>query len=257
MSDITNVLNNRITLTFGCKIDDLNNTFLGDHALDINTLGFNNTGIGTKSLASNKIGNNNTAVGAGSMYYNNGSVNTAFGANALENNQTGNYNTAIGANADIDSSGNIFNYSTAIGYNAKITKSNQMVLGGKNNSDVFPEVCVPGNLQVDGYNNGVFIKYEYISGDSDHVQSNIDISDINLLNTKKYVVLPTVYYGYSGSGGTYNAKNTSGALHPIVISNITYSQFTWNLEKSTGDNVNIYIIFIIIFNKDANYTKNY
>ena len=72
-----------------------------------------------------------------------------------------------------------------------------------------------------------------------------------------YTVFSTVYYGYSGSSGTYNAAGTSGALNPIIISNITNTQFTWNLQKSTSNNVNIFIIFMVVWNSELNYSKSY
>lgn len=72
-----------------------------------------------------------------------------------------------------------------------------------------------------------------------------------------YTVFSTAYYGYVGSGGTYGAEGTSGALHPIVISNITNTQFTWNLQKNTSNNVNIFIIFMVVWNSELNYTKTY
>jgi hypothetical protein len=71
-------------------------------------------------------------------------------------------------------------------------------------------------------------------------------------------VIPSIYYGFGGSGGTYTALETSGAMGQIVISSITSTQFTWNVEKSTGDNVNIYLTFLVIYNiGGSNYPKSY
>jgi hypothetical protein len=67
-----------------------------------------------------------------------------------------------------------------------------------------------------------------------------------------------VYYGYTGSGGTYNAVDTSGAINPIVISDITSSSFVVNFKKGTGDNVNIYVTFFVAYQiAGSDYPKVY
>lgn len=52
----------------------------------------------------------------------------------------------------------------------------------------------------------------------------------NTTNTTNYSVFPSVYYGFSGSGGTYNASDTSSALNQIVITNRTSSSFHWTVD---------------------------
>lgn len=80
----------------------------------------------------------------------------------------------------------------------------------------------------------------------------------NVFNTTDYAVFPTVYYGYTGSAGTYNAPQSSGALNPIVISDITATDFVWNLEKGTGNNINVNIQFLVVYNiANSDYTKNW
>jgi len=96
-----------------------------------------------------------------------------------------------------------------------------------------------------------------LGGDAGTVSHVINLSH-NVTNTTNYAVFPSVYYGFSGTAGTYNALGTSGALRPIVISSITSSNFTFNLEKQTSDNVNIYITFLIVYNvANTNYPKSY
>jgi hypothetical protein len=71
-------------------------------------------------------------------------------------------------------------------------------------------------------------------------------------------VFPSIYYGYSGSGGTYNATNTSGAMKQIVIAGITSTNFSYYFQKDTGDNVNIYINFLIVYQMpNSDYAKSY
>jgi len=72
-----------------------------------------------------------------------------------------------------------------------------------------------------------------------------------------YAVFSSIYYGFTGSSGTYNASNTSSALDSMVIHTINDSSFSWVLRKTTGDNVNIYIVFMVVFNDMLNYPKVY
>lgn len=72
-----------------------------------------------------------------------------------------------------------------------------------------------------------------------------------------YAVFSSVYYGYTGTSGTYSALETSEVLHTIVISDIQNTQFTWNLIKSSGNNVNIFIIFMVVWNSSLDYPKSY
>jgi|694.fasta_scaffold12702_4 hypothetical protein len=80
----------------------------------------------------------------------------------------------------------------------------------------------------------------------------------NINATTNYTVMPSIYYGFTGSGGTYNAVETSAAVGQIVISGITSTQFTYNITKATVNNVNIYLQFLICYNlSGTNYPKTY
>jgi hypothetical protein len=73
-----------------------------------------------------------------------------------------------------------------------------------------------------------------------------------------YSVFTTIYHGFSGSAGTYNPTETSGAIDPVVITNISSSGFNFVMTKTTGQNVNIDIHFFIISNiSGLNYAKNW
>jgi len=144
------------------------NTGVGSGTLQGNTTGSNNTGVGLQALTSNYTGNNNTALGSLSLFSGatayNGSNNTAVGCQSFFNKLQGGNNTALGYNAGYyDISGNsntylgyssgqsstdksLYQYSTAIGANAVITASNQMMLGGNNGSNVYPQVVAPGGI---------------------------------------------------------------------------------------------------------------
>lgn len=227
------------------------NVRLGFFSLFKNVTGIYNTSIGSNSLLFNNEGPNNTSFGAGSLMNNNsGNSNVALGSNSMTRNTDGNFNTCIGTNSNIDSS-DVYNNSTAIGRNAQIIDSDQIVFGEKNYNGEYPVVeC--NDLNVDGtlFENGtrnIRVKYIQQMGDNSSVSKYIDISDINVNDTDNYTVVSSIYYGYSGSGGTYNAINTSSAISRVVISDQTSSGFTYSIKKTTGDNVNVFLIFTIFF----------
>ena len=100
------------------------------------------------------------------------------------------------------------------------------------------------------------IQSKILTGNTNAVTHQMVTLSNNYTNTTNYAVFPTVYYGYSGSGGTYDAIDTSSAVHPIIIEDISASEFYWSLGKHTGDNVNITIVFLIVYNLDnLNYAK--
>lgn len=80
----------------------------------------------------------------------------------------------------------------------------------------------------------------------------------NITATTNYTVMSGIYYGFTGSGGTYTAPETSLEVGFPVISNITATQFTWNVGKDNTQNVNIYLTFLICYNlAGTNYPKTY
>lgn len=96
-----------------------------------------------------------------------------------------------------------------------------------------------------------------ITGDASDVSATLTLQH-NITATTNYAVFPSIYYGYTGSGGTYNALDTSTAMKSIVISDITSTEFTYNFQKSTGNNVNIYINFLVVYQMpNTTYAKTY
>src|SRR5271166_1191838 len=101
---------------FGSAVNG--NAFLGFYAGgNSSNIGINDTGVGENALNNNTTGEGNTAVGAGALPSNTtGGLNTAAGECALPVNTTGSYNTALGYCTDfLNTTGN---YNTAIGYQA-------------------------------------------------------------------------------------------------------------------------------------------
>jgi len=74
------------------------------------------------------------------------------------------------------------------------------------------------------------------------------IISINSYNSSaNYYVLTSYLSNYSGGSGTYNPANTVTALGVPVIYNKTESSFNYTINKTTGDNANIYGCFTIIY----------
>jgi hypothetical protein len=134
-----------------------------------------------------------------------------------------------------------------------------------NELTVITNTQINGNLNVSGVissSNDVnetqmeVLTYQ-LTGNANTVYSTMALTN-NGTETTNYVVLPSIYYGYTGSSGTYNAQDSSGALGQIIISNITESSFDWYVSKSTGNNVNVLLLFLVIYNVDGStYPKIY
>jgi hypothetical protein len=72
-----------------------------------------------------------------------------------------------------------------------------------------------------------------------------------------YGVFSSIYYGYSGSGGTYTASQSSGAISTMIIYNITTTSFSWIFERTTGQNLNVKVVFQLIRSPSLDYPKSY
>jgi len=72
-----------------------------------------------------------------------------------------------------------------------------------------------------------------------------------------YMVFSSFYYGYSGSGGTYNATNSSGAINTMIIFGISTTGFSWVFERGSGNNLNVYAVFQLIRSPSLNFPKAY
>ncbi len=133
---------------YNCLINNISGSFnisIGAYSLNQNNSGNSNIAIGSYSL--NLCDQSyNIAIGSGSLQY--GTMityNTAVGYHSAQYDISGNYNTYLGATTGQPSSdNNIYTYSTAIGANAIISDSNQITLGGKNASNIYPYVTIPG-----------------------------------------------------------------------------------------------------------------
>jgi hypothetical protein len=106
----------------------------------------------------------------------------------------------------------------------------------------------PGNME---------ILYFQLKGNAGNVVETMTLEH-NATATTNYSVFPSLYYNYSGSSGTYDALSTSSSLNNIVIGARTASSFNWSVNKTTGDNVNVFIVFLVIYNaSSSNYPSYY
>ena len=77
----------------------------------------------------------------------------------------------------------------------------------------------------------------------------------NINATTNYAVFPSLYYGYSGSSGTYHVFDS---YFNINVSNFTSTQFFCNIKKGNGDNANVYIQFLVIYDMvGTDFPKSY
>jgi hypothetical protein len=101
------------------------------------------------------------------------------------------------------------------------------------------------------------IVYYNLKGNAGDVQETMPIYH-NATSTTNYSVFPSIYYNYSGSGGTYDQFQTSSAIQNIVIGTRASNSFIFALNKATGDNVNCYLVFLVVYNAPiSNYPTSY
>ncbi len=74
------------------------------------------------------------------------------------------------------------------------------------------------------------ISYYKLQGNANTVTQTMTLAK-NTTATTNYSVFPSLYYGFSGSGGTYDANGTSDAMNPIVITTRTASSFSWTVQR--------------------------
>lgn len=120
------------------------------------------------------------------------------------------------------------------------------------NVDVCQNMVVEGNLTVQGNlianleQNNLEILYYNMTGNTSSVNQTMTLS-LNTTTTN-YSVFPSYYFGYSGSSGTYNISQTSGALSQILITQRNPGNFQFFVNKTTGDNINVMIVFLVVYN---------
>ncbi len=120
------------------------------------------------------------------------------------------------------------------------------------NCQINGDLTVLGTLTA-GTNTNMEIVYFQLTSNAGTVSQTMTLSQ-NLETTTNYSVFPSFYYGFGGSGGTYDIASTSSALNQVIITNRLASSFDFVVTKSTGDNINVYIVFLVIYGV---YTSGY
>ena len=70
----------------------------------------------------------------------------------------------------------------------------------------------------------------------------------NITGTINYMVFPSIYYGFSGSIGTYGYKDTANLIGNFIIHNRTTTGFNIYASKpETGTNINIYLNILVMY----------
>ena len=90
------------------------------------------------------------------------------------------------------------------------------------------------------------IVYYQITGNAGTTNETMTLAN-NVTNTTDYSVFPSFYFGFTGSGGTYNIGGTASALSQCMITARTAANFAFYLDKSTGDNINVFIVFLVVY----------
>ncbi len=114
-----------------------------------------------------------------------------------------------------------------------------------NNCEIIGDLTVLGTLTAN-INSSMEIVYFKMTGNAGAVTQTMTLLN-NLEATTDYSVFPSFYFGFTGSGGTYDIGATSSAVNQVMITNRLPGSFEWYITKSTGDNINVYVVFLVIY----------
>lgn len=91
------------------------------------------------------------------------------------------------------------------------------------------------------------IVYYYITGKDGVLNKETQLKQ-NYQNNTNYAVFPSIYCGYNGNlGGTYSPSDTANTISNIAITYRSNESFNWTLIKSTNKNVNVFIVFLVVY----------
>jgi len=114
-----------------------------------------------------------------------------------------------------------------------------------NNCEIIGDLTVLGTLTAN-INSSMEIVYFKMTGNAGAVTQTMTLLN-NLEATTDYSVFPSFYFGFTGSGGTYDIASASSAVNQVMITNRLPGSFEWYITKSTGDNINVYVVFLVIY----------
>ena len=99
------------------------------------------------------------------------------------------------------------------------------------------------------------VVFASITGNASSYSGTIGIT--NPTGANNYSVYPSVYYGSTGSSGTYDASGTAEAIQYIITANRQINNFDFYGYKTDGNNVAIYVQFLVIYKPSSSPPSSY
>lgn len=161
---------------------------------------------------------------------------------------------SIAKNSNIAGIGHISNTT-----NSTSSTTGALIVGG--GVDVAKDLYVAGNIHctgtVNSSDNNLYQEFHAFAGGGSAANFSGTITlNYGGQNSTNYAVFTSIYDNLpQGSGGTYNSSQTSGALNAVIISNITKTSFDFMINKATGNNVNLNVVFMVVFSSQLSYPK--
>ena len=222
-------------LTNTATVNSANNTSFGFRSLKFTNInGVDNTAIGQGALENNSDGDNNTAIGQGALNVNLGTSNTAVGQATLRLHTAGNRNTAIGRSA-IESitdgeDATVLGYIAGRNYGSSFINANtvntfsQSVMIGSNTRSLT-------NVSV----NEIVIGYDAVGNGNNTMQlGNTSITKVNTsgsMNATKFVgkvgavATALTSIDASTSGVSFSGNDAAGTINFTTTSAISVGNF--------------------------------
>jgi hypothetical protein len=99
------------------------------------------------------------------------------------------------------------------------------------------------------------VLFYHLTGDGSQTTATMTLAN-NINGTTNYAVFPSLYYGITDvSSGTYGVWNS---FFDINVSNFKSTQFLCNISKGSGNNANVYIQFLVIYDMvGTDFPKSY
>ena len=108
------------------------------------------------------------------------------------------------------------------------------------------------------YHPKIICLFKRVHGSSSEETVTFSFDTNDAVDTTDYAVFPSFYYGYTGSSGTYTAMGTSSAInYEPIVNDRTTSGFKIKFKRTTGDNLNIFLTALVVFDSSFNYPPKY
>ena len=244
-----------------------NNTSVGFRSLKLTTInGVDNTAVGQGALETNIDGDNNTAIGQGALNLNTGTSNTAVGQAALRANTSSNRNTGIGRSAIENIISGEDN--TALGYIAGRNFGSTFVdLVTNPVSSLSQSVMLGSNTRpsANGTTNEIVIGYNAVGNGSNTIQlGNTSITKVNTsgaMNATKFVgkngaasaTLTSI--DASTTGVNFSGNDAAGTISFTTTSAISVGNFLTITFGTPYENAPVILINAVEIGPSTSQTK--